>query len=105
MRLSGTRYRACEHSVLQAQRQHEAVGVMMLDLNRFKSVNDQFGHHAGDFIRACLSMGNRIGDRLVVAGASIGTALFKEDGASCSELIDAADAAMDRAKTQSVAWG
>jgi diguanylate cyclase (GGDEF)-like protein len=34
----------------QAQRQHKAVGLLLLDLDSFKGVNDQLGHHAGDQI-------------------------------------------------------
>jgi diguanylate cyclase len=39
-----------EQAMQQAQRQHKAVGVLLLDLDRFKSVNDRFGHNAGDLI-------------------------------------------------------
>jgi len=133
-------------AMLQATRQHKAVGLLLLDLDHFKSVNDELGHDAGDLIlqgvaarlsscirgcdtasryggdefvillpeirgsedinavtqkiRARLAVPHWLGDRIVVIGASIGTALFKEDGANCGDLIRAADAAMYREKAE-----
>ncbi len=38
------------HLCLLAKRQDEAVGVMMIDLDRFKKINDTWGHQVGDLV-------------------------------------------------------
>ena len=37
-----------ETAVAQAKRQHELLGIMFIDLDRFKSINDTLGHGIGD---------------------------------------------------------
>lgn len=60
------------HAITQAQRSQRMLAVMMLDLDRFKSVNDSLGHNVGDQllveIATRLSGTLRAGDTLARLG-------------------------------------
>ena len=51
-----------EKSISNARRYKEKLALLFIDLDHFKSVNDQFGHHAGDVL--LLSVANRLKSRL-----------------------------------------
>ena len=44
--------------ILAAKRDHKPLALMIMDLDRFKEVNDTFGHHYGDLLLS--QMGPRI---------------------------------------------
>lgn len=138
-------YDRLQQAIRHARRYHGKVGLLFLDLDRFKEINDTYGHHVGDAVltevarRLCRSVREsdsiaRLGgDEFVVLldnvcgredclsaalniermlaedssfyglvvdiTASIGQALFPDDGDDEDALIRAADAAMYRIKT------
>ena len=141
MRLCRDRLR---HLLAQARRKDKHVAVLYVDLDRFKEMNDRYGHAAGDRllrdvaarlgartretdtvarrggdefvillddvrgrseaegvareILACISKPTCIGGTVVRASASIGVAVFPEDGRNGKSLERQADFAMYAAK-------
>ncbi|WP_229427253.1 sensor domain-containing protein [Massilia atriviolacea] len=71
-------------ALVSARRQHSKVAVMFLDLDRFKGINDSFGHHVGDAVlkevatrltgcvRGVDTVSRQGGDEFVVILADIG---------------------------------
>ena len=138
-------YDRLQQAIRHARRYNGKVGVLFLDLDRFKEINDTHGHHVGDAVltevarrlsrsvRESDSIARIGGDEFVVLldnvggredclaaainiermlaedssfygmavdiTASIGQALFPDDGDNEDALIRAADAAMYRIKT------
>ena len=133
-------------AVTQAKRRNQRIGVMFLDIDRFKLINDTYGHQEGDVllkefaqrVRGCLRSGDTlarqggdeftvllpdintpddvfviakkimselrrpfsVGARDFVATASIGIAIYPEDGEASNILVRNADIAMYQAKAQ-----
>lgn len=133
-------------TLAQAQRSRHHVGVLFLDLDRFKMVNDSLGHSFGDRLleqvahrlRYCLREGDtlariggdeftillpqlereeaaaRVAEKCIKAlqesftldgheiylDASIGVAIYPEQGETMESLVKHADAAMYHAKEQ-----
>jgi diguanylate cyclase (GGDEF)-like protein/PAS domain S-box-containing protein len=133
-----------QQAFAQATRHNQRVAIICIDLDRFKQVNDTFGHSAGDLclqkvasqistrLRAVDTVARTGGEEFVVVlgelgsihdaevvtqdllesvhqpieltdqalqiSASVGVAIYPDDGTDSSELWRAADSAMYRAK-------
>ena len=57
VRVSNAFRRNLHRLLSQAKRQHKQLALLFLDLDRFKDINDQLGHTAGDNYRANFRLG------------------------------------------------
>jgi diguanylate cyclase (GGDEF)-like protein len=76
-------YRQVEAALQRTRRSDKTVGLLFLDLDRFKAVNDTYGHHAGDqvletvaqrlvaLVRAGDSVGRLGGDEFVIVTETV----------------------------------
>ena len=46
----GVMHDCLRQAILDAEARHESLAVLMLDIDRFKEINDTLGHHAGDAV-------------------------------------------------------
>jgi diguanylate cyclase (GGDEF)-like protein len=137
-------YDRLQQAVRHAKRYGSHIGILFLDMDRFKEINDRHGHHVGDAVLTevakrivssvresdtvarlggdefavllenvrgrsdCMAAALKIEEALgmdasfysldLELSASIGQALYPDDGQEEDELIRAADAAMYRVK-------
>ena len=77
-------------SLVEAERDHRPVGVLFVDLDRFKAVNDTFGHAIGDLVLE--QAANRL-NGAVRAGDTVGRLGGDEFAVALAHLANADDAA------------
>ncbi|MDX6302256.1 MAG: hypothetical protein QOF53_3470 [Nocardioidaceae bacterium] len=78
-----------EHAGLRARRTHAAAAVLFVDLDRFKEVNDTYGHAAGDSLLTTVS--GRLAD-LIRPGDTLARLYGDEFVLLCEDLRDRTDA-------------
>lgn len=79
----------CENALLRARRHQNQVGLLLIDLDQFKNINDSLGHEVGD--RLLIAAGKRLQETLrsVDAVARLGGdefAVLIEDAANADEF-------------------
>jgi diguanylate cyclase (GGDEF)-like protein len=74
-----------DHAMLRARRSRKTLAVLFADLDRFKQVNDHFGHHVGDEL--LVAVGNRL-TGVLRPGDTLARASGDEFVILCEDLAD-----------------
>jgi diguanylate cyclase (GGDEF)-like protein len=87
-----------DHAIRMARRRGTRIGVMLMDLDRFKEINDTLGHHNGD--AALQQVAHRVGETLRESDtvARLGGdefAILLDDVADTTAAITAAERVLD----------
>jgi diguanylate cyclase (GGDEF)-like protein len=77
-----------EHAAKRAERSHTSAGVLFADLDRFKSINDSYGHQVGDDLLVAIAQ--RL-SRLVRPGDTLARVSGDEFVFLCEDLQDPED--------------
>ncbi|MGV8968033.1 MAG: putative bifunctional diguanylate cyclase/phosphodiesterase [Cellulomonas sp.] len=77
-----------DHAAQRAKRSHMSVGVMFVDLDHFKQVNDQFGHAIGDEL--LIAVGARLAG-LLRPGDTLARVSGDEFAFLCEDLVHSTD--------------
>jgi diguanylate cyclase (GGDEF)-like protein len=90
----GSFQQSLEQSIFEAQRSEARFVLVILDVDHFKAVNDQYGHDAGDqalrHICNCLNQRRRITDTLGrLGGEEFGLLLRNTDSTGAEPLVEA----------------
>jgi diguanylate cyclase (GGDEF)-like protein len=86
-------HEAALRAVANGRRYRQAIAVVLADIDHFKSINDRFGHTAGDrtlhFISARLAKGLRKGDLVGrIGGEEFALLLVNSDADQAAEAVD-----------------
>ncbi|RYV52859.1 putative bifunctional diguanylate cyclase/phosphodiesterase [Pengzhenrongella frigida] len=77
-----------DHAAQRARRSHMSVGVLFVDLDHFKRVNDDFGHRVGDEL--LIAVGHRLA-ALVRPGDTLARLSGDEFAFLCEDLLHSSD--------------
>jgi diguanylate cyclase (GGDEF)-like protein len=89
----GSFQQSLEQSIGEAQRRQERLVLVMLDVDHFKAVNDQYGHDAGDqaLRYICNSLSQRLRNTDILGrlgGEEFGLLLRNTDGQGAEPLVE-----------------